>query len=383
RDDWDALAGATVAGHLIECGAQVTGGNFAFFTEIPDLRHPGFPIAEVHSDGSAVITKHPGTGGAVTTETVTAQLLYEIGGPLYLGPDVSTRLDTVHIEQLAKDRIRVSGATGQPPPPQLKVALNVLGGFRNATTFVLTGLDIEAKAALIRDQFRPDVDELTWTLARTDHEDAGTEETASALLHVTARDKDPQRAGRAFSQAAVELALSSYPGFHASAPPSDASPYGVYRAAFVPQDTVPHRAVLPDGSTVDIGPPPAFSETAPQPVESPREATQHKTRREPLGRILGARSGDKGGDANLGVWARTGEAHDWLTGYLTVDRLRELLPEVGNAIRYEFPQLRALNFVVEGILGEGVAENTRFDPQAKALGEWLRARHADIPEALL
>ena len=258
RDDLDELAGATVAGHLVECGAQVTGGNFSFFTELPDGGHrPGFPIAEVHPDGSSVLTKHPGTGGAVTVETVTAQLLYEIGGPSYLGPDVVTRLDTVTLHPDGPDRVRVSGVRGTPPPPTLKVGVNNLGGFRNSMTFVLCGLQIEAKAALVRGQVEEAVgkDGLEFTLARTDHPDAVDTEAASALLHVHLRDGDKARAGRAFSAAAVELALASYPGCTLTTLPGDATPYGVFTADAVPQDAVAHVAVLPGGERVPIAPP--------------------------------------------------------------------------------------------------------------------------------
>jgi hypothetical protein len=389
RDDLDALAGATVAGHLIECGTQVTGGNYAFFPELPDRRVPGFPIAEIAADGSAVVTKHPGTGGAVTVETVTAQLVYEIAGPVYLGPDVATRLDTVTLAADGPDRVRVGGAVGAPPPPDLKVCLNTLGGFRNTVTFVLTGLDIDAKAALVREQLVAALGDtgprdLTWSLARVDTEDADTEQRASALLQVTAVDADRARAGRAFTAAATGLALASYPGFHVTAPPADATPFGVYTAAYVPQDAVAHTAVLPDGTRQRIAPPscgpiPAGRQPAVG-VEIPGP-----TRRLPLGTLIGARSGDKGGDANLGVWARTDAAYGWLTGFLTVDKLTELLPEArGLAVeRHELPHVRALNFVLAGLLGAGVAASTRFDPQAKALGEWLRARHVDIPEELL
>jgi hypothetical protein len=152
RTDYDRLAGAVVAGHVIECSTQATGGNYAFFTELEDLGRPGFPIAEIRRDGSSVITKHPGTGGAVTVETVQAQLMYEIQGARYAGPDVTTRLDTIRIEPEGADRVRISGVTGEAPPPQLKVSLNTLGGFRNEMEFVLTGLDIEAKAELAQRQ---------------------------------------------------------------------------------------------------------------------------------------------------------------------------------------------------------------------------------------
>jgi hypothetical protein len=417
RDDWSALAGATAAGHVIECGAQATGGNFAFFTSLADVRHPGFPIAEIHPDGSSVITKHAGTGGAVTVETVTAQLLYEIGAPAYLGPDVVTHFDSIRLDQDGADRVRIAPVTGSAPPADLKVCLNALGGFRNAMTFVLTGLNVEAKAALVRAQLESALGgkgprELTWTLARTDHDDAGTEEAASALLHVVAKDTDPARAGRVFSQAAIELALASYPGFHVTAPPGDATPFGVYTAGFVPADQVSAVAVLPDGTRREVPSTaaglPAAVGLRPQRAQSNRDLIVApelrqvlerelagvlaelpqgglgRTRRLPLGAIVGARSGDKGGTANLGVWARSPQAYRWLIRVLTPEVLRTLLPEIGTlpVERHELPNLLAVNFVIDGLLGEGVASSTRFDPQAKALGEWLRSRHVDVPEAL-
>ncbi len=253
RTSYDELAGAVVAGHVIECGPQATGGNYAFFRELPSYDRPlGFPIAEVFADGSAVITKHPGTGGAVTVGTVTAQLLYEIGGARYAGPDVTARFDTIELAEDGPDRVRISGVRGEAPPPTLKVGLNTLGGFRNEVTFVLTGLDIEAKAALVQSQLAGL--DATWTLARTDHPDADVQEEAAALLHCVVRGSDPKALGRAFSGAAIELALASYPGFHVTAPPGDASPYGVFTAAFVPAAAVPHVAVHDDGTRVDIAP---------------------------------------------------------------------------------------------------------------------------------
>jgi hypothetical protein len=382
-DDLDALAGAVVAGHVIECGPQATGGNYAFFDEIADLRRPGFPIAELHADGSSVITKHDRTGGAVSIGTVTAQLLYEIGDPRYAGPDVTARFDTIELSADGVDRVRITGVRGEPPPPTLKVGINALGGFRNEMTFVLTGEHIEDKAALVKAQLA-DLD-ATWTLARTDHPDSAVQEEAAALLHCVVRGSDPKALGRAFSGAAVELALASYPGFHVTSPPGDAAPYGVFTAAFVPAPLVPHVAVLADGTRLDI--PPAanvrplgrVAEAAlPPPVPGP-------TRRLPLGTVAGARSGDKGGSANVGVWVRTDAAFAWLGDFLTVDRLRDLLPETAPlpVERFLLPNLRAVNFVIDGLLGEGVASNARHDPQAKALGEWLRSRLVDIPESLL
>ena len=390
RDDHCAIAGAIAAGHIIECGTQATGGNYSFFTEIPDLTHPGFPIAEIHADGSSVITKHPGTAGAVTVDTVTAQLLYEITGTRYANPDATLRVDSIELADDGPDRVRISAVSGEPPSPTLKVSLNSIGGFRNEMTFVLTGLDIEAKADLVRRQLEASLTvkpaELEWTLARTDHPDADTEQAASALLQCVARDPDPKNVGRQFSSAAVQLALASYPGFTSTAPPGDGQVYGVFTAAYIPADQVDHLAVHPDGTRVAIPPTGQVRELEPAPEsELPRPLPVGPTRRVPLGTIAGARSGDKGGSANIGVWVRSPEQWRWLAHTLTVEKLRELLPETADlpVTRHVFSNLRAVNFVIDGILGRGVAYQARFDPQAKGLGEWLRGRHIDIPEEFL
>ncbi|MEV2244605.1 acyclic terpene utilization AtuA family protein [Streptomyces sp. NPDC049970] len=390
-DDHDALAGAVVAGHVLECGTQATGGNYAFFGR-HDVRRPGFPLAEIHQDGSSVITKHDGTGGVVDLGTVTAQLLYETGGARYAGPDVTARLDTVRLTQDGPDRVRISGVRGEAPPPTLKVGLNRLGGWRNEVVFVLTGLDIEAKARLVREQFADALDragtkpaEVRWELARTDRADADTEETAGALLRLVVRDPDAEAVGRAVSGAAVELALGSYPGFHVTAPPGKGAPYGVFEAAYVPAGEVGHVAVLPDGSREAVPTAGPYRElvAVPEP-DLPEPLPAGPTRTAPLGYVAGARSGDKGGDANVGVWVRTDDAWRWLAHDLTVARFRELLPETAGltVVRHVLPHLRALNFVVHGLLGEGVASQARFDPQAKAVGEWLRSRHVAVPVQL-
>ncbi|MFJ7588331.1 acyclic terpene utilization AtuA family protein [Streptomyces sp. NPDC097617] len=392
--DHDRLAGAVAAGHVLECGTQATGGNYSFFAR-HDVRRPGFPLAEIAEDGSAVITKHPGTGGAVTAGTVTAQLLYETQGVRYLGPDVTTRLDTVRLTDEGADRVRITGVRGEAPPPALKVGTTRIGGWRNEVVFVLTGLDIEAKADLVRAQLAEVVEgvaDAVWTLARTDHEDAGTEETASALLRLVVRDPSPDRVGRALTSTAIELALGSYPGFHVTAPPGPAQPYGVFTSTLIPSHEVPHTAVLPDGTRLAVAPTAPTAHAAPpeDPAAPPARGSGDgspavRTARAPLGAVAGARSGDKGGDANVGLWVETGPAWDWLHRTLTVDAFQALLPETAQhaVTRHELPHLKALNFTVTGILGDGVASGQRFDPQAKALGEWLRARHLDIPVALL
>src|SRR3954453_8734650 len=391
-DDWDELAGALVTGHILECGAQATGGNYSFFGEVPGSEHLGFPLAEVAADGASVITKHPDTGGAVTVGTLPAQLLYEIGPPRYLNPDVTARFDTIQLEQEGPDRVRVSGVRGEPPPPTTKVCLNLLGGFRNSMTFLLTGLDIEAKADLVRRQLTPafaDVDSVTWSLARTDHENPDTNEQAVASLRVTAKDADAAKIGRPFSSAAVEIALASYPGCTLTSPPGEATMYGVYWPAVVPNDVVEQVVVLDDGTRTAVAHPSVkpLHRRDPVPAPMPRRGVGARSEhlRAPLGTVMGARSGDKGGNANVGVWVTSDDAFDWLSRGLTVEKLQELLPETKElrVDRHELPTLRALNFVVHGLLGEGVAAGTRQAPQAKGLGEWLRARHVNIPLSLL
>ncbi|MGW6281981.1 acyclic terpene utilization AtuA family protein [Kribbella sp. NPDC055071] len=396
RTQYDELAGAVAAGHVIECGCQATGGNYAFFTELHDFGRPGFPIAEIHADGSSVITKHDNTGGAVTIDTVKAQLLYEITGARYAGPDVTTRLDTVELADAGPDRVRISGVRGEPPPPTYKVSLNSVGGFRNEVDFVLTGLQLEEKADLVKQQLEQALPkrpaELKWSVAWTETPNAETEREASVFFRCEVKDADPKLVGRGFSSAAVELALASYPGFHVTAPPGEGSPYGVFKAGYVDIHEVEHVVVLPDGTRRVIEP---AAETQPLtpvedidlPVPLPQLATSGgpRTREVPLGRIAGARSGDKGGDANVGVWVRQEKAWRWLAHTLTVELFQELLPETREltVTRYIFPKLWAVNFVVEGLLGEGVASQARFDPQAKAVGEWLRSRYVDVPEKLL
>ena len=396
-DDLDLLAGAVVAGHVIECGPQATGGNYSFPGELPDRRYPGFPIAEVAADGSSVITKHPGTGGLVSAGTVTAQLLYELAEPEYANPDVVAHFDTIRLDADGPDRVRVSGTRGSPPPEHLKVALNYLGGYRNTMTMVLTGLDIEDKAARAeamlfdllggQDRFA----EVDVRLIRSDRPDAPTNEQATAQLRITVADPDPAKVGRSFSNATIELALAGYAGFHTTTPPTAESAYGVYWPTVVPADVVQHAVVLPDGSRRAIPPPSGGGDpraVVPRIADglaAPRAPDPGPTRRAPLGLVCGARSGDKGGNANVGLWVRDPQAYGWLRDYLDVPRFRELLPEAAGleVRRYELANLGAVNFVVVGLLGLGVAASTRPDPQAKGLGEYLRSRYVDIPVHLL
>lgn len=395
RTDFDALAGAVAAGHIIECGPQATGGNYSQIREVHDRRYPGSPIAEIAHDGSFVITKDPGTGGLVSVGTVTAQLLYEIDGPLYLNPDVAAHFETIEITQDGPDRVRVAGTTGSPPPPDLKVAMNYIGGFRNTMTLVLTGLDIEEKAAWAVDELfeilggKEKFDDVDVQLLRYDIPDPPTAAQSTAHLRVTVKDADRAKVDRAFSNAVTEIAVAGYAGFHTTTPPSSASEFGVYWPTLIPAREIEHVVFHADGTTELIDHCPRTQTPAPAPALTPaphdEAADTVPTARLALGSVVAARSGDKGGKANVGVWTDTPERWDWLRRNLTVDKFIELVPEAASlpVHRYELPNLRALNFVIVGFLGDGVASSTRTDAQAKGLGEYLRARHTDIPTTLL
>ena len=337
--DWDRLAGAVTAGHVIECGAQTTGGNFAFFTDLEaDLSKPlGFPIAEVDEDGSCVITKHPGTGGRLTVETVTAQLLYEIQTPSYANPDVITRFDTIRLDEVGRDRVRISGVRGEPAPATAKVAINFEGGFRNRMTFVLTGLEQEAKArwterALLDAMGGADAVRDAGIEVHTRFvpapSDGADQERSSGLLHVQVRSADERAVGRAFSSAAVELALASYPGYFTTTPPGPASAFGVYWPALVPVDEIDQVVVAADGTRTRIEPAPT-GPPSDEPIVVPTVDAEPATI--PAGTVLGehfgARSGDKGGNANIGIWARDDAGYAWLRQTMTPDTIRSLIPE--------------------------------------------------------
>ena len=261
RDDWDALAGGVVAGHVIECSAQATGGNYSFFQEIPGYDQAesvrfGDPWADVFADGSSVIGKHDGTGGLVSVGTVTSQLLYEIGSPAYLGPDVTARFDTIELEQVDDDRVRIHGVRGEPPPETLKVGINELGGFRNSFEVALTGLDVEEKAAFAQAAFwercptsPDDFDAVVSRVIRTDQPDPATNEAATAAWRLVVKDRDERKVGRALTNAMIETALASVPGMYPlSGAPTGAEPYGVFRPALVDAGLVPQTVHRADGS---------------------------------------------------------------------------------------------------------------------------------------
>ncbi|MFT6432305.1 MAG: hypothetical protein ACJAVI_000340 [Candidatus Azotimanducaceae bacterium] len=391
RQDYDALAGALAAGHIIECGAQATGGNYSFFQEVPSFHNMGYPIAEIEANGHFTITKHPGTGGLVSVGTVKAQLLYEISTPAYLNPDVIAHFDTLSIEQKGDDRVYVSGCRGSSPPPTHKVCINTAGGFRNSMEMLLTGLDIEEKAEIFIDTLFQSVggqaqfDDVTIQLIRNDKEDPKTNEEAYARLRIDVKSKDTALVGRVFSAKVIELALANFPAFSSSSAGSGGA-YISYWPALVDSKHV-IETVHMGGQSVKVQP---TNQLGLEPIyyqKNPVEIQPYpkgETVRMPFGRIFGTRSGDKGGNANVGIWATTPEAFGFLHDLLTVEKFKTLLADTEKyeIERFDLPNLYALNFYIHGILGEGVSSSTRIDGQAKTMGEYLRAKLIDVPKEI-
>jgi hypothetical protein len=395
REDWDRLAGALIAGHIIECGMQATGGNFSGF-EALDLSQMSFPIAEIEEDGTSHITKLASSTGAVTVDTVTAQLVYEIQGRWYANPDAVADLASVDVRQSGPDAVTVTGTVGAPPPPTTKVALTGVGGWTNCVWIGLTGGAFEQKRAVferaLRDSLRDvqGIKELYVDLIGQQSEDPVTQNQATGFLRVVASGDDEQAVGRRFSGAIVELALATFPGIYLTAPPGRASRAGVYRPAWVDQTRLRHHVVGADGGVVLIDPPAAVKAYPPTDDGARSGPEEAQAIAEPLvevrlGQVVAARSGDKGGNANVGIWVSNDERWAWLRDWLTTDRIRQLMPEAADLeiTRVELPNLRAINFVIHQLLGEGAISSVRLDSQAKGVGEFLRARRAEVPSSLL
>ena len=394
RNDYDALAGALAAGHIIECGAQCCGGNYAFFEEVPSFRNVGYPIAEIEANGNFTITKHPGTGGLISEGTVKAQLLYEISTPAYYNPDVIAHFDTMQIEQVGDDRVYVSGCRGSSPPSTHKVCFNIQGPYKQSMEVLLTGLDIEKKAKLYLDAVfhnmggREQFDDVDIQLIRSDHKDPDSNEVAHASLRVTITGQDPSKFGRIFAAKTTELALAGIPGNTGrGAAGFNGGPAIIHWPALISSQRLTERVHF-GGNTTQVLPTQRLDMEEIYYQEIPATiapAPAGPTTRIPFGRLFGTRSGDKGGNANCGVWAKTDEAYSFLYEFLTVEEFKRLAPDFGQfeVERYDMPNLKAMNFYIKGVLGTGAASNHRIDKQAKSLGEYLRAKYIDVPEALI
>ena len=393
RDQYDELAGALAAGHIIECGAQATGGNYSFFQEVPTFDNIGYPIAEIYEDGSFVITKHENTGGLVSVGTVTAQLLYEIGSPAYLNPDVISHFDTLEITQESQDRVLVKNNRGSSPTKTHKVCINLVGGYRNGIELLLTGLDIEEKSKLIVDQIfkslggQEQFDKVDIQLHRTDKENPTSNEEAQAFLRIDVMSSNPDLVGRLFNAKIIELALANFPGWTGRSGVVPSGAYIEYWPALVNSKYIKEHIHI-DGKVIDVIPTSQMDLEEKYYQKVPYENNKldvSNFKEEYFGKIFGTRSGDKGGCANLGVWAKSQDAYSFLFEFLTVKKLKELMPDLDEfqIDRYELPNILSLNFYVHGILQDGVSSSTRMDGQAKSLGEYLRAKKINFPEQLL
>ena len=393
RDNYDALAGALAAGHIIECGCQATGGNYAFFKEVESFDNVGYPIAEIYQDGSFYVTKHPDTGGLVSTGTVTAQLLYEINSPAYVNPDVIAHFDTLKIEEVEKDKVYVSGCRGSSPPDKHKVCINLAGGFRNGMEIILTGLDIEDKAKVFTDALfnsvggRKQFDDVSIQLHRTDKENPNSNEEAMASLLVSVKSKDQNLVGRLFSAKIIELALANIPGFFAQGGVKSSGPVIIYWPALVDSKHIKEKVHI-DGEEIEVIPTSQLELEEIYYQKEPIKIKKIKKEDEKeifFGEIYGTRSGDKGGCANLGVWAKNANSFAFLHDFLTVKKLKELLPDLNQykIERFELANINSLNFYIHDILQDGVSSNDKKDGQAKSLGEYLRAKKVKVPQSII
>ena len=397
-DNFDALAGALMAGHLTECGPYVTGGNFCGAKEIEHILDLGYPIAEISADGTCIITKPEGTNGAVTVDTCKAQLLYEIQGINYLNPDVVAVLDDVRLEQVGTDRVRLSHVKGLKAPPTTKLAICVLGGYQAELSGFCVGLDTDFKYNQIKSGILSRLDSTkfqTISIERygTAAPNPRTEAQAMVQIRMFVQAKTPAPF-QDFRRTIFYNGIGGFCGLclHMDWRTLEPKLYVKYFPAVVPQAKV-NVAVhfLGDSQIyrVDRRPANLFLPAVPaQPVhEAGLPVPEASTVTRPLGDLVFARSGDKGSNANVGFWVRNARAWPWLRTYLSTERIVLLLGDEWKphfrVERCEFEHLWAVHFVISGILDEGVSSTPRLDPFAKSIGEFLRARFAELPRDLL
>ncbi|KAI9896787.1 hypothetical protein N3K66_007809 [Trichothecium roseum] len=402
--DHDALAGSLMAGHLIECGAYVTGGNFCGAAEVPKLHHVGYPIAQVAHDGTAVITKPEGTNGAVTVDTCTGQLLYEIQGHVYLNPDVKARIDGARLEQAGRDRVRLSGVVGLPPPETAKVAICLLGGYQAEISAYAAGPDIDAKFDLLRSQVTAEIDRsqfTTFSIEKYGAAAANPRSQRECTVQFRMFAQSPKKeAFEQFRRAIFYNGMQGYCGLslHMDWRTMEPRPFVKYFPALLDQKHLPDMRVsfvseerefrVPQCDAMDHTPasvPIKEIEAHNQPDNPTRRYASTVER--PLGDLFFARSGDKGGNANVGFWVRSEDAYQWARAFLTESKLIDLLADDWQeryAIeRQEFRYIRAVHFVIKGILQEGVSSSSVLDGFGKSIGEFLRARVVEMPAELV
>jgi hypothetical protein len=407
--DWDRVAAGVVAGHIIECGAQCTGGNFTDWHQVKSFRNMGFPLVEAEPDGSFVVTKHPNTGGLVSVHTVTEQILYEIGAPGYLTPDVVARFDSVRLEQQGPDRVRVTGARGEPAPPKLKVSVSYHAGWRAFGRLILSGPDTLAKAKVVADAFwdaaggRGAYEQavhqfIGWNAC---HPPMAKSEPGEVLLQFAVRDHDERKINTRFASQLVPRVLGTVPGisYIADQGRPRASevvafwPALISRAAVTPRVIIGDRQIeIPDLPSRDPRGSSEGSDAGRQVASGARDDHHSslddsplKRSRVPLSRLCLARSGDKGDTANIGVIARSETIYEWMLEHLTPSFVKRHFEDVckGEVERYEVPNLLAVNFLLHQSLGGGGTLSLLLDAQGKTYAQYLLAAEVEVPEGLL
>lgn len=398
-DDWDRLAAGIVAGHIIECGAQCTGGNFTDWHKVPSYKNIGYPLVDVNADGSFAVTKHPGTGGLITVHTITEQLLYEMGAPAYLAPDCIARFDSIQLKQAGVDRVEVSAIRGAPAPQKLKVSVSFSEGYRAFGRLIISGIDTRAKAEKVAETIWDSVggleafaDAMTqyvgWNAC---HPALDDHEPGEIMLQLAVRDHDRQKINQLFAPQLVPKVLGSVPGitYLADQGRPRASDVIGYWPALISRERLKVRVVVGD-ETVSVSQAlatdnnsaaTAFTPT-PSSVEIPQSGQRRKVR---LAELCLARSGDKGDTCNVGICARSPEIYAWMCEYLTADFVKTRFAEIckGAVQRFEVPNILALNFLLHESLGGGGTLSLILDAQGKTYAQFLLATEVEVDEALL
>ncbi|MES2363209.1 MAG: acyclic terpene utilization AtuA family protein [Pseudomonadota bacterium] len=402
--DWDKLATGSLAGHIIECGTQATGGLFTDWESVPGWDDMGFPIAECEASGTSfVLTKPANTGGLVIPASVAEQVIYEIGDPAaYLLPDVTCDFRNVQLQQDGDHRVRVSGAHGTAAPSNYKVSATYGEGWRLFTTLMIGGTDAARKAQRVGEAILQRTRRLFSERGWADYSEISLEvmgaessygpharmsATREVILKIAARhaSRDAlELLAREIAPSATAMA-QGITGFAGGRP----SPSPVVRLfSFLTDRTLVNTAISVDGQAIPFKE--VFSPATPVHAEVPsagalKTTGQGETRTVPLLRVAHGRSGDKGDMANIGIIARSDALYPVLQQELTTDKVRDYLAHVakGEVSRYSLPGFNALNFTLENALGGGGVASLRYDPQGKALAQMLLDIPVNIPAALL
>jgi hypothetical protein len=399
-DDWDRIAAGIVAGHIIECGTQCTGGNFTDWQKVKSFSNLGFPLVEASADGTFTVTKHPGTGGLVSVHTVSEQLLYEMGTPQYLAPDCIARFDSIRLTPDGPDRVKVSGVVGEPPPEKLKVSVSYSHGYRAFGRLAVTGPDALAKAEKVA--------ELVWESAGGTglYEDTSTQflgwngthppltdsEPSEIVVQVAVRDADEKKINNRFGVQVVPRVLGSVPGITVLADQGRprASDVVGYWPALIDRESVPMSVVVGDDENdvphLDLAAAaPASAVFAPESPPSPAGGGGGGTVKVPLSRLCLARSGDKGDTSNVGVIARSDAIYGWMVEHLTPAFVKQRFAGIckGDVERHEVANLSACNFLLHESLGGGGTLSLLVDAQGKSYAQYLLATEVEVDAALL